>query len=76
MMGIYLLERVQKTLIDDEYTKVYSRFKILLNLDDRDRLIAHGYDDRTPEEITEIYLKELINNFQSDYKLRKIDSLS
>ncbi len=35
-----------KNLIDDEYTKVYSMFKILLNLDDRDRLIAHGYDDK------------------------------
>jgi molecular chaperone DnaK (HSP70) len=31
-----------KNLTDDEYSKVYSRFKILLNLEDRDRLIAHG----------------------------------
>jgi molecular chaperone DnaK len=64
-----------KNLIDDEYAKVYSRYKILLNLNDRDRLIAHGYDDRTPHEITEIYLRELINKFKSDYRLKKIDSL-
>ena len=64
-----------KNLTDDEYSKVYSRFKILLNLEDRDRLIAHGYSDKTPQEITAIYLKELIRKFKFDYRLKKIDNL-
>ena len=64
-----------KNSTDDEYVSVYSRFKILLNLEDKDRLEAHGYGDRSPQEITTVYLQELIKKFKSDHGLKKIDSL-
>ena len=64
-----------KNSLDDEYVHVYSRFKILLNLEDEKSLSNHGYVDKTPEEITTLYLKELINKFQSDNSLEKIESL-
>ena len=64
-----------KNFIEDDYASVYSRFKVLLNLEDKKSLSNHGYEEKTPEEITTIYLKELLERFQSDHALRKIDSL-
>lgn len=64
-----------KNCIDDEYTRIYSRFKILLNLEDKESLLSHGYVDRTPEEVTTLYLKELLDRFYADHVLKKIDSL-
>jgi len=66
---------VAKTFIDDEYFNVYSRFKILLNLEDKKSLEKHGYVKKMPEEITRLYFRELLGRFQSDYSLQKIDSL-
>jgi len=64
-----------KNSIDDEYVRVYSRFKILLNLEDKKSLLSNGYGDKTPEEITTLYLKELLKRFYADHALEKIDSL-
>ena len=73
--GDISIGEVAKNSIDDEFVSVYSRFKILLNLEDKNRLKNHGYEDRTPQEITTIYLQELINKFKSDHGVKKIDSL-
>ncbi len=64
-----------KNDIDNEYAKVYSRFKILLNLTDKEKLKEHGYEDKTPEEITTLYLKTLIDNYKTDHNLDTIDGL-
>ena len=73
--GDVSIGEVAKNFIDDDYASVYSRFKVLLNLEDKNSLLYHGYKDKMPEEITTIYLKELLQRFQSDHALKKIDSL-
>jgi molecular chaperone DnaK (HSP70) len=66
---------VAKRVTNDSYYDVYSRFKILLNLSKREDLVKHGFKDRTPREITKIYLQKLIEHFKKDNRTKKIDSL-
>ena len=71
---IYIGKSAKGMIADDDIC-VYSKFKILLNLRNKDSLNNQGYFDKTPEEVTTIYLQELLNKFKLDNSIEKIDSL-
>lgn len=64
-----------KNDIDNESSEVYTKFKILLHLDDKQLLDKYGYSNKKPSEVTKVYLEMLLEKFKEDNQVDKIDSL-
>lgn len=59
---------------DDDYM-VFSRFKMLLNETDPERLRREGYESKTPVECARDYLKTLLETYQKENNLADLEQL-
>ena len=59
---------------DDDYM-VFSRFKMLLNETDEDRLRREGYESKTPVECARDYLKTLLETYRKENNLDDLEHL-
>lgn len=58
-----------------EKIKSYSKFKILLS-EDKEQCMKNGFKNVSPQEITEIYLKKLLDTYKQEQNILTIDKIN
>ena len=64
-----------RSMLKNQHKHTYSNFKILLHETDKKKLANHNYTDKTPKEITKLYIKTLIDTYKKEQNVNEIDSI-
>jgi len=68
--SIIIGEEAKLNQAEEDY-EVYSRFKMLLGENNRGKLLQYFYDKRLPKDCARDYLKELLNHYNDELRLKK-----
>lgn len=72
--NIYIGEEA-KTFLKSGHKETYSKFKILLHEDNKQKLVNYNYIKTTPKEIAKKYIQTLLDTYKKEQNIEFIESI-
>lgn len=73
--GEILIGEAARNNLTRSNNETFSKFKILLNETNAKKLQNYNFKDKTPKEITKLYIEKLLNTYKEEKNIQQIDSL-